>query len=169
MKNAGKSVGLLGLWAAVNGVFVFSGVPALLAAPVQAAGFDLPTSLSQMPFISLTLGVMGAGAVLLISALLSKLHAMRFLKYLGEHSIVVYLAFFLPMAVSRTVLLKFAPFLDIGTVSLLVTIAAVSGPVVLYWLTELTGYGKFLFRRPKWAITDEKSPTSTRARLHPAE
>eukprot|EP01035_Chromulina_nebulosa_P040739 gene40740-55082_t len=37
-----------------------------------------------------------------------------FLRYCGEHSIVIYLAFFLPMATARSLLLKFAGFLDIG-------------------------------------------------------
>ena len=45
----------------------------------------------------------------------------RALRYLGEHSIVVYLAFFLGMAASRSVLLKTGLIPDIGTVALLVT------------------------------------------------
>ncbi|WP_419907155.1 hypothetical protein [Hoeflea sp.] len=40
---------------------------------------------------------------------------------------------------------------DIGTISLLVWIAAVAGPIVLFWIVQLTGFGRFLFERPKWA------------------
>ena len=43
---------------------------------------------------------------------------------------------------------------DIGTISLLVTIAAVVGPVLLYGLVRWSGYGRFLFERPAWAHVD---------------
>ena len=43
------------------------------------------------------------------------------LRYAGQHSIVIYLAFFLPMAATRVALLKFAPDLDLGVVALIVT------------------------------------------------
>ena len=59
-------------------------------------------------------------------------------RWLGEHSIVVYLAFFLPMAVSRTVLLKTGLVTDVGTISLLVTLAGIVGPVVLYAFIQWT-------------------------------
>ncbi len=67
------------------------------------------------------------------------------------------------MAVSRAILLKFAPFLDIGTVSALVMISAATGPVILYWMIQWTGYGKFLFHRPNWAWIDgERGNTKAR-------
>ena len=47
------------------------------------------------------------------------------LRWLGAHSIVVYLAFFLPMALARTVLLKSGIITDIGTISLLTVICGV--------------------------------------------
>ncbi|WP_204270383.1 hypothetical protein, partial [Klebsiella aerogenes] len=67
-------------------------------------------------------------------------HALR---WLGAHSIVVYLAFFLPMAVARTVLLKSGVITDIGTISLLTVVCGVLGPVILYGLVQWTGYGRF--------------------------
>ena len=75
-------------------------------------------------------------------------------RWLGEHSIVVYLAFFLPMAVSRAVLLKTGIITDVGTISLLVTLAGIAGPIVLYAFVQWTGFGKFLFERPAWAQID---------------
>ena len=42
----------------------------------------------------------------------------------GANSIVIYLAFFLPMAATRIVLLKTGIITDLGTISLLVTVAA---------------------------------------------
>ena len=128
------------------------------------------SSYSQLPFVSLMLGGMGALAIICGSVLLSKFSWTGFLEYLGRNSIVVYLAFFLPMAVSRAILLKFAPFLDIGTVSALVTMAAAIGPVIFYWMIQWSGYGRFLFHRPAWAWIDRPTaPVATKARLHPAE
>ncbi len=51
----------------------------------------------------------------------------RPLRYCGRNSIVIYLAFFLPMALSRTLLLKTGWIADIGVVSLLVTATGVIG------------------------------------------
>ena len=58
------------------------------------------------------------------------------------------------MAVSRAVLLKTGIITDIGTISLLVTLSGIIGPIVFYALVQWTGYGKFLFERPAWAHID---------------
>ncbi|MFK7902882.1 MAG: acyltransferase, partial [Nitratireductor sp.] len=112
-------------------------------------------SLADLPLVSLCLGGLGAFAIIVASTLLSSLSFAGFLEYLGKHSIVVYLAFFLPMAISRVILLKFAPFLDIGSVSALVTLSGVIGPVIFYAIIQFIGWGKFLFERPKWASIDK--------------
>lgn len=134
-----------------------------LAAWGGANGLLVAWGLSQLPVVSLALGAAGACAVILVSALLSKLHWTRFLRYCGENSIVVYLAFFLPMGVSRIVLLKLGVISDIGTISLLVTAAGVIGPLVLYLIVRGTPLG-FLFRRPAWAHLPPRKPA-----LQPAE
>jgi len=72
------------------------------------------------------------------------------LRYAGENSIVIYLAFFLPMATTRAALLKFAPGLDLGVVALIVTAAGVVTPLILHMLVRNTPLG-FLFKRPDWA------------------
>lgn len=151
----------LAVWAVVNGLFVFAPVPDFITQNIAV------TSIADLPIISLCLGGFGGLAIITTATLLSKLSWTGFLKYLGRNSIVVYLAFFLPMAVSRIVLLKFASFLDIGTVSALVTIAGVLGPVILFTLINLTGWGKFLFERPKWAMLEKTSPK--KAVLHTEE
>ena len=61
-------------------------------------------------------------------------NAFGFVRYCGEHSLVVYLAFFLPMATMRTILLKTGIITDLGTEALIVTAAGVVGPLVLFWL-----------------------------------
>ena len=82
-------------WALVNGGLVYAGV----------AGW---------PVISLVLGLAGASAVIAVSALMARAHVFGWVRYCGEHSIVIYLAFFLPMAATRTLLLKTGLVADVG-------------------------------------------------------
>ena len=106
--------------------------------------------LSALPGISLALGLVGACAVISTGVLLSKFKLADVLRYCGQNSLVIYLAFFLFMAGSRSLLMKFAPNLDLGIIALLVTACGVVGPVLLYWLTRGTALN-FLFTRPAWA------------------
>jgi uncharacterized membrane protein YcfT len=119
---------------------------------------------SEWPLISLALGFAGAVAIIVMGTLLAKMQWLSFLRFCGEHSIVIYLAFFLPMATARTLLLKLAP-LDIGTVALLVTITGVIGALVI-WRLALWGHAGFLFERPAafWIAPKKKRPA-----LQPAE
>jgi uncharacterized membrane protein YcfT len=123
--------GFLLAWALVNGLAVFAG-------------------LADLPGVSLALGLVGAAAVVSISALLSKSGLMAPIRYCGLNSIVIYLAFFLPMAASRTVLLKLGIIDDIGTISLLVTASGVVFPLILFRIVRATPF-RFLFERPLWA------------------
>ena len=163
-------IGIAGLlvWGLIEYTLVFMPVPESLAGLISPAG-DLLNgrgAISDLPIVSLLLGLVGALAIISVSSLLSLLPARnwlhRGLSWLGAHSIVVYLAFFLPMAIVRTVLLKFG-IGDIGTVSLLTTASGVIGPVILYGLIQWSGYGQFLFRRPGWAYIDQTSRTKTAA------
>ena len=105
---------------------------------------------SQLPGISLALGLIGACAVICTGVLLSKFKIADALRYCGQNSIVIYLAFFMFMAISRSALLQFASQLDLGLISLLVTTCGVAGPALLYWATKSTPL-KVLFKRPHWA------------------
>ena len=167
-------VGISGLliWGLIEYKLVFMPVPESLALLIAPAG-DLLNgrgAVSDLPIISLLLGLVGALAIISISSLLSLLPHKnvlnRGLSWLGAHSIVVYLAFFLPMAIARTILLKFG-FLDTGTVSLLTTASGVIGPVILYGFIQWAGYGQFLFRRPKWAMIDHTHQKKTAGQAHP--
>lgn len=113
-------------------------------------GFFVDMGLSKLPFISLMLGFIGAAAVVSFGVLLSKFRLAEPIRYCGENSIVVYLAFFLFMAGSRAVLLKAGFVSDLALVSLLVTAAGVTGPVLLFWMVR-NSKASFLFRRPQWA------------------
>ncbi len=130
-ERVGMSLVYLFGWGLINGGLVYAGWSAL-------------------PLVSLALGAAGAGAIILTSALIVKWGRLNFLRHFGENSIAVYLAFFFPMGVARVILLKLG-ILDVGTVSLIVTIVASVSPIILMWLIRKTNLGWFLFRRPSWA------------------
>jgi uncharacterized membrane protein YcfT len=134
----------LALWALVNGGLVASG-------------------LSERPLISLALGLAGAGAIVTMGTLLARARWLNFLRFCGEHSIVIYLAFFLPMAATRTLLLRSGVIPDIGTISLIVTVAGVAGALAL-WRIALKLGADFLFERPAafW-ITPQKAKVTLQA------
>src|SRR3954465_7152295 len=135
-----------------------------LAAWALFNGFYVSAGLDAKPFVSLTLGLIGAVAVVSVSALIAKTAALSALRWLGEHSIVVYLAFFLGMAASRSVLLKTGVISDLGTVALLVTASGIAVAVALF-LAVRNAPLRLLFDRPRWARLENKP----RYTLQPAE
>jgi hypothetical protein len=110
---------------------------------------------AALPVISLGVGFIGALAVVTVSALLSTRDWALPIRYAGENSIVVYLAFFLPMAATRTLLLKFAPNLDLGLIALIVTIVAAITPLLFFALVKNTRLS-LLFKRPAWARAEPR-------------
>ncbi len=136
----------LALWALVNGGLVAAG-------------------LSEWPLISLLLGLTGACAIVTIGTLLARARWLDFLRFCGEHSIVIYLSFFLPMAATRTLLLRSGAVPDIGTVSVIVTVVGVFGALAI-WRGALAVGANFLFERP---ATFWIAPKKARATLQAAE
>ena len=102
---------------------------------------------STLPGVSLALGLAGACAVIAVGALLATHELAQRLRYCGEHSIVIYLAFFLPMAATRTALLRFGFIADIGWASVVITAVGVIGALCMWWAVRSTSL-KFLFERP---------------------
>ena len=131
----------LALWALVNGGLVMSGT-------------------SERPLISLMLGLAGACAIVSTGTLLARAHWLNLLRFCGEHSIVIYLAFFLPMAATRTLLLRTGLIHDIGTISLIVTVAGVAGALAIWWIALKAG-ADFLFERPAAFWIAPKKPSVT--------
>jgi uncharacterized membrane protein YcfT len=123
------------------------------------------TDFSEWPLISLILGLAGACAIVTCATLLARMQWLTALRFCGEHSIVIYLAFFLPMAATRTLLLRAGPFHDVGTISLVVTVAGVLGAFAI-WRIALAAGAKFLFERPAAFWIAPKQPRRT---LQPAE
>jgi uncharacterized membrane protein YcfT len=131
---------MLALWALVNETLVQLGI-------------------SGWPLVSLALGLAGACAIVTIGTLLAHGGWLKSLRFCGEHSIVIYLAFFLPMAATRTLLLKTGIISDIGTVSLIVTIVGVFGALAI-WRAALAMRANFLFERPAvfWIAPKKQQP-----------
>jgi uncharacterized membrane protein YcfT len=138
---------------------------AALAAWALVNGGLVALGLSEWPVVSLALGLAGAIAIVTTGTLLARAQFLNALRFCGEHSIVIYLAFFLPMASTRTLLLKGGLFHDIGTISLLVTVAGVLGSLVV-WRVALAIKADFLFERPDafWI-----APKKVATRLQAAE
>jgi uncharacterized membrane protein YcfT len=142
--NAPIAIAALVAYALVNGALVFTG--GFEMTPVKAEmGF------AALPGLHLLLAFAGSIALCITAALLMKLPFMDWLRWLGAHSIVVYLSFSIPMAASRTLLMKIGIIDDTSVISTIVLLTALVSPLVLYWLIQKTGWGKFLFERPAWA------------------
>ena len=122
----------------------------------------------QMPFVSLALGLVGACAVVTVSALMTLHDVFRPLRFCGRNSIVVYLAFFLPMAATRALLLRTGVIADVGTMSVVITIAGVLGSLALYFAVRGT-WAKFLFERPAAFWLTPKPTPKPKLALQPAE
>lgn len=114
---------------------------------------------SEWRMVSLLLGFAGAGAIIMIGTLLARAQWLNGLRFCGEHSIVIYFAFFLPMAATRTLLLRTGLIPDIGAVSLIVTIAGVLGALAI-WQVALRFNARFLFERPHafWIAPKKAGP-----------
>jgi uncharacterized membrane protein YcfT len=130
----------LAIWAIANASLVKAGV-------------------SDRPVISLALGLAGACAVVTVATLLARAKWLDFIRFCGEHSIVIYLAFFLPMAATRTLLLRSNIVPDVGTMSLTVTLVALFGALAIWWVALKVG-ADFLFERPDafWIAPKKADP-----------
>jgi uncharacterized membrane protein YcfT len=118
----------LTVWGLCNGILVFSGS-------------------ADWPLVSLGLGLAGAAAVVAVSSLMAQSDMFKPLRYCGQHSIVIYLAFFIGMAASRTILIRTGWIEDVGTISAIVTLAGILGALALFWTVRRTPL-RFLFQRP---------------------
>ncbi|WP_264050910.1 acyltransferase family protein [Methylobacterium flocculans] len=129
----------LALWALVNAALVFlpTGNPAI------------PT-LAQLPGLGFALSGAGALAIVAIGALMSRAGGpvTAALRACGQRSIVIYLAFFLPMALTRTLIVKSGAVTDIGWASVTVTVVAILVPLAFERAIRHTR-ASFLFKRPR--------------------
>ena len=128
----------LPVWAAINGLYAFT--------PSRIGGYVM---LADLPVVSIVIGLVGALAVVTTAALLARFRLATFIRFCGANSIVIYVCFMLPMALTRTVLIKTGVISNIGIASLLVITAAVLVPLALHMAVKGTPF-RFLFERPRW-------------------
>jgi uncharacterized membrane protein YcfT len=133
---------------ALLGLAAWAGLEGWLA--LTPAGDPAYPTLATLPLVSLALGAAGALAIVVAAALLCQLGGpvTEALRTCGQRSIVIYLAFSLPMAATREALVRSGLIGDIGMVSLLVIAAAVALPLVLERLVRGTPLD-LLFVRPR--------------------
>ncbi len=150
-RHPSKSFMLLMIWGVMNAIAVFTPASVLPLAIVpqhmltpQLSEFG---SLAFYPGVSLFFGTAGLLAVLALAGLFASRGYLGFLHYLGSHSIIVYLSFFIPMALTRILCVKLG-FVNVTGVSLLVTCAGVVAPLIFYRIVCKT-YFKFLYERPQ--------------------
>ncbi|ACA17614.1 acyltransferase 3 [Methylobacterium sp. 4-46] len=129
----------LAAWALLDGVLAFT--------PSGLAGH--PT-LASLPVVGLLLGAAGALAIVAAAALLTRAGGpvTAALRHCGERSIVIYLAFFLPMAATRILIARTGVIADVGLASLAVTVAAASVPLLIARAVRHTPL-RVLFVRPR--------------------
>ncbi|HEV7344577.1 MAG TPA: acyltransferase family protein [Devosia sp.] len=138
--HAGLAVAGLVAWSVLNAALVFS--PGFAMHPVHPV-----IGYAGLPGINLLLALAGTTALCVAAALLARLPFMAWLRWMGSRSLVIYVAFVLPMGISRTLLIKLG--LDEPTLLTLLTMSiAIVSPLVLYWLVQRVGFGHFLFERP---------------------
>ncbi len=164
-RNAEVAVGLLVGYALINAALVFGG-------PFHMRPVHADMGFAGLPGLHLVLAFAGSLALCVFAALLMRLKWMEWLRWLGAHSIVVYLSFSIPMAATRVLLVKLGIIEDTGVLSTIVMAVAIVAPLILYWLIQLTGWGRFLFARPAWAHlpgTPGSRSYEARAAATPAE
>lgn len=127
---ARPALGLLALilWGSLNAYLVFAGY-------------------AELPGAGLILGLLGAFAVVAFSALLSRARWAAPLAYCGRNSIVIYLAFFIPLVITRKLLTSTGWITDPGWMALVGTAGAVLGALALHRVVKETRF-RYLFERP---------------------
>jgi uncharacterized membrane protein YcfT len=150
-KNITLSCVYLVIWAAISAVAVFTPAIILPAAYVPAHMVSAQPiefgSLAFYPGLSLVFGCLGASAVIAVAGLLAKYDTFKALRYLGQHSLVVYVSFFLPMALTRYGLIKLG-IANITLVSAIVTFMAIIIPLLFHRVIQHNSL-RFLYARPK--------------------
>lgn len=130
-KHRGTAIAGFVTWIVVNSLAVHAG-------------------LSTKPGISLVLGLCGIAGVITAGTMLSRVTWMDWLRYMGQHSIVTYLGFFMPMSALITLIEHTGLFLDRGTTGAIISVISIMSAMVMFWVTRNT-WADFLFSRPAWA------------------
>ena len=115
---------------------------------------------------SFLLGIVGATAVCVTSALLARFRFAGILRYCGKHSIVIYLTFVFPLLAMEQILLPAigAPFGSVGLACALTLALSVGLPLAFHAVIRDTPL-RLLYERPDWARLSGSRPAPTHAAL----
>ena len=153
-RHAGLALSGLVAWAFLEGWLALT-----------PAGSSVYLTLASLPLVSLALGAAGALAIVVMAALIERAGGgvAEGLRTCGRRSIVIYLAFSLPMAATREILVRTELVTDIGLAGLIVMAAALLLPLALERMVRNTPL-KLLFVRPKlFRLVAGPRPRSTLA------
>lgn len=120
-------------------------------------GMGVRTGLTEVPGLTLSYAIFGALAVVTLAAVLADRAPFAFLALCGRNSLTIYLAFVIPMAASRILIVKSGVIDDVGVTSALVTFIAIAGALAAGALVKGTRLS-FLFTRPAWARLTAPAP-----------
>ena len=138
---------------------------AIFAAAFAANLMAYQLNLFHAPGAHLLLGVALPLAILLSLKGLVERVPLGWLAYCGKYSIVIYLSFFLPMAVTRILLIKTGIITHVDVISGITFLVAVTSPLVVHWLIKDTRL-KFFYSRPQWVHLPQAKEKRV---VHPAE
>jgi uncharacterized membrane protein YcfT len=114
------------------------------------------------PHLTPLLGFLGISAVVVLSRLLCEQAVAAPLKYLGAHSIEVYLGFYLPMIIIVPALKASSWGTSPSLVATVSLVACVALPTAFAWLARRIGLA-FLYERPQWARLRTTRPAAALA------
>jgi uncharacterized membrane protein YcfT len=132
----------------------------------MANAWAVQAGIASGALIGIGFGLAGALAVVAFSAQLARANLLKGLRYAGHHSLVIYLAFFLPMAVTRSLLLKLGWVGNFDCAALAITFVAIVTPLLLHRIAPAIGL-HFLFVRPAAfrLLKEHKQPMALRPSL----
>ncbi|MBU1174309.1 MAG: acyltransferase family protein [Alphaproteobacteria bacterium] len=159
-RHRGLAVAGLLAWAYMNAIAVFLPTHTLLPAGVEMG-------LAALPGLGLVYGLLGLMALFTLAGLVAEHPAFAWLRWIGGHSLMLYVAFALPMTATRLVLLKSGLIADQTAITVIVLAVSVAMPFLLYAMVKRTGIGGFLFERP--AVLHLDGLSAPHAGLRPAE
>lgn len=132
---------------------------ALALVMLGSVGTTVFSGLINVRAVELLMGFAGAGGAIILMSLLAARGWTKPLAYLGARSLYVFLAFFLPMGVTRIVMLRMG--IENGD---LITLAAAAigivAPLIGYLMVRHTPLA-FLFTRPQMFRLGDKSQDKT--------
>ncbi len=124
--------------------------------------FFVDAGIASQPLFGLLAAFGGAAATIALLSLAADRGRLKWLAYVGKHSLYVYLAFFLPGAVVRIGLTRTGLIENADLVALTATIIAVATPLIGFKLIEKTPLA-FVFIRPDFFRLKKQQGAQERA------